>query len=196
MIIYGLMNLMLIDMNARVCRKQKILKSLLMWKISSVCFVKWYERMTPKVKATALFLCFVKSVTKCVHLINWRNTTNNVSKIGKAFRVLVQPPKMEGSTSFPVLENPSESFKQRERRWPLHFFEFCNGRSPLWSHGKRFRDLEDRRWPFKMMRNMWSWTWPTKLIMYHLIVFLKKLVKIENIVSRTFSIQLVILLPF
>ena len=30
-----------------------------------------------------------------------------------------------------------------------------------------FRDLEDRRWPFEMMRNMWSWTWLRKLITYH-----------------------------
>ena len=32
--------------DASVWRKQKILKSLLLWKISMVCFVKWYERLT------------------------------------------------------------------------------------------------------------------------------------------------------
>ena len=47
----------------------------------------------PKVKTIASFLCFVKSVTNCVHLINWWNTRNNVFKREKAFRVLVQPPK-------------------------------------------------------------------------------------------------------
>ena len=40
------MNLMLINVNASVFRKQKNLKSLLLWKISMVCFVKWYERLT------------------------------------------------------------------------------------------------------------------------------------------------------
>ena len=42
------------------------------------------------------------------------------------------------STSLPVLETSSESVGQRERRWSLPFFEFYNGRNPLWSHGKHF----------------------------------------------------------
>ena len=42
------------------------------------------------------------------------------------------------STSLPVLETSSGSDGQRERRWPPHFCEFYNGRSPLWSHGKHF----------------------------------------------------------
>ena len=44
----------------------------------------------------------------------------------------------ERSYSLPVLETPLGSVEQRERRWPLHFCEFCNGRSPLWSHSKHF----------------------------------------------------------
>ena len=71
-----------------------------------------------------------------------------------------------------------------------------------------FLDLEDRRWPFEMMRNMWSWTWLTKLLKQELKYanltcvqvyqvrarynffscrVLKKLFKIENIVTPTFS---------
>ena len=44
----------------------------------------------------------------------------------------------ERSYSLPVLETPLGSVEQRERRWPLHFCEFYNGRSPLWSHSKHF----------------------------------------------------------
>ena len=84
----------------------------------------------------------------CVHLIDWWNTRNNVSQRErerereKVFRVLVQPPKRtfvhRRSYSFPVLQTPSESVEQRERRWPLHFCKFSNGRGHLWSHGKHF----------------------------------------------------------
>ena len=95
----------------------------------------------------------VKSLANCVNLINWWNTKNNESKREKAFRVLNQPPERtfvhKRSYSLPVLETLSGSIKQRERRWPLHFCEFYNGRSLL---------------RFEMMRNMWSRTWLTKLI--------------------------------
>ena len=46
MISYGLMNLMFINVNASVFKKQKIFKSLLLWQISMMCFVKWCERLT------------------------------------------------------------------------------------------------------------------------------------------------------
>ena len=80
----------------------------------------------------------------CVHLIDWWNTRNNVSQREreKVFRVLVQPPKRtflhRRSYSLPVLQTPSESVEQRERRWPLHFCKFYNGKGHLWSHGKHF----------------------------------------------------------
>ena len=56
----------------------------------------------------------------------------------------------KGSTSLPVLGTPSESVEQRERRWPLHFCEFYNGRSPLWSHGKHFP------WPGRSTIAIWN----------------------------------------
>ena len=43
-----------------------------------------------------------------------------------------------------------ESDGQWERRWTLHFFEFYNGRSPLWSHGKHFP------WPGRSMIAIWN----------------------------------------
>ena len=56
----------------------------------------------------------------------------------------------KGSTSLPVLDTPSESVEQRERRWPLQFCEFYNGRSPLWSHGKHFP------WPGRSTIAIWN----------------------------------------
>ena len=141
------------------------------------------------------------------------------------------------SISLPVLETSSESDGQRERRWPLHFCEFYNGRSPLWSHGKHFPR------PGRSTMAIWNGEeyvvvnltdkidyvraeickfnpclcisssstgiiyffhgspttksgFPGYSWFFFLTVFFKKLVKIENIVTRTFSIQLVILLPF
>ena len=51
------------------------------------------NQLRPKEKTTASLLCLVKSVANCVHLINWWNTRNNLSKREMAFIVLVQLPK-------------------------------------------------------------------------------------------------------
>ena len=122
-----------------------------------------------------------------------------IQKREKAFRVLNQPPERtfvhKRSYSLPVLETPSGSIEQRERRWPLHFCEFYNGRSLL---------------RFEMMRNMWSRTWLTKLIAQRAEICkfnpclcsisssscFEKVSHNRNIVTRTSSIQLVTLLPF
>ena len=50
---------------------------------------------------------------------------------------------------------------------PFTFANYTMEGAPYDLMANVFRDLEDRRWPFKMMRNMWSRTWLTKLIMYH-----------------------------
>ena len=180
------------------------------------------NQLRPKEKTTASLLCLVKSVANCVRLINWWNTRNNLSKREMAFIVLVQLPKRtfvhKRSYLLPVLEIASGSVNNGREDDPFTFTNFTMEGAPYDLMANIFCDLEDRRWPFEMMRNMWSWTWLTKLFyaraeickfnpclcitsssagkIFFLTVFLKTLVKIENIVSRTFSIQLVIILPF
>ena len=113
-------------------------------------------RMTiskPKVKTTALLLYLVKSVANCVHLINKWNTRNNVFKREKAFKFLVQPPKTKN------LYTEDD---------PFTFVNFTVEGTPYDLMANIFRDLEDRRWPFEMMRNIWSRTWLTKLSMQQL----------------------------
>ena len=75
------------------------------------------NQLRPKEKTTASLLCLVKSVANCVHLINWWNTRNNLSKREMAYIVLVQLPKRtfvhKRSYLLPVLEIASGSVKQR-----------------------------------------------------------------------------------
>ena len=91
------------------------------------------------VKTTATLLCLW---TVSIWLIDGTLGTMYPREREKVFRVLVQAPKRtfvhRRSYSLPVLQTPSESVEQRERRWPLHFCKFYNGRGHLWSRGKHF----------------------------------------------------------
>ena len=65
----------------------------------------------------------------------------------------------------PVLEIASGSVNNGREDDPFTFPNFTMEGAPYDLMANIFCDLEDRRWPFEMMRNMWSWTWLTKLIM-------------------------------
>ena len=103
------------------------------WRHLCLVYVKFI------VKTTATLLCLW---TVSIWLIDGTLGTMYPREREKVFRVLVQPPKRtfvhRRSYSLPVLQTPSESVEQRERRWPLHFCKFYYGRSHLWSHGKHF----------------------------------------------------------
>ena len=174
------------------------------------------NQLRPKEKTTASLLCLVKSVANCVHLINWWNTRNNLSKRWRSsFWFSFRKERLFTSdlTYFRFSRLHQDQLNNGREDDPFTFPNFTMEGAPYDLMANIFCDLEDRRWPFEMMRNMWSWTWLTKLfyaraeickfnpclcitssstgIIFFLTVFLKELVKRENIVTRTFSIQLV-----
>ena len=75
--------------------------------------------------------------------------------IDSVFREMVRTPDYFTS---------SLTWRYRNKKWGQ---QYCC--SALWNlMANIFLDLEDRRWPFEMMRNMWSRTWLTKLLMQEL----------------------------
>ena len=105
----------------------------------------------------------------CVHLIDWWNTRNNVSQrererererrcSGFWFSLRKERLYIGDLTHFRFSRLHQNQLNNGREDDPFTFANFPMEGATYDLMANIFRDLEDRRWPFDMMRNMWSRT--------------------------------------